>query len=125
VNLFTRFLSQSLPDGDLRQFIAHWDALESLIIHTYKTKQVTAADEAEYGQIRQWFGRNYAHFQSALTPLWQATQIGGAPAQQDPFQRLTSAKKLTAFRDDWAAMQALPAAREALNRLIMQRQEKG
>ena len=121
MNPFTRFLRQwNQGDAELDQLVEHCDALESLIIRVYKAGEATAGDEAQYQAIRRWMRDNYPFWQDALRPLWQQAQVAGRPAVQDPFLRLTAPESASAFAGDWEAMQVLPAAREALNRLLIQ-----
>ncbi|MBE2199098.1 MAG: hypothetical protein IAE79_10840 [Anaerolinea sp.] len=47
MNPFTRFLSQWSADGpaQLSAFIAHWDALEGLVVRVYRRK--VSVDDAQ------------------------------------------------------------------------------
>lgn len=119
MNLFTHYLAQPLRHRALRRFIAGWDTLESLIIHTYKAGQVDPADSVAHGQVRQQLLRAYPRWQGRLAPFWRAALVGGVPCPSDPFERLLAPAALADFVDDWTAMQHLPAAREALNRLVL------
>jgi hypothetical protein len=121
MNLFTGFLSGALGEEDeLLPFIERWDALERLVIRVYKGQSATAADEAEYGQLRRWLLDAYPRFRAELEPLWREAKVAGELAAADPFARLMQAGAAADFAGDWPAMQNLPAAREALNRLILQ-----
>ena len=122
MNPFTRFLRQWLRnDRDLGLLIEHWDALEALIIRVYRQGEATPADEAEYQALRRWMEANYGAWAGPLRPLWQETEVAGAPAEQDPFLRLIAARAAADYVGDWNSLQHLPAAREALNRLILSR----
>jgi len=48
--------------------------------------------------------------------------VDGRPALEDPFLWLLSYEEITEFRQNWRAMQTLPAAREAINRLLIELQ---
>ena len=121
MNPFTRFLRQwNQGDAELDQLVEQCDALESLVIRVYKEGEASAADEAEYRTIRGWMRNNYRFWQDALRPFWQEARVAGRPATEDPFLRLTAPESASAFAGDWEAMQVLPAAREALNRLVIQ-----
>ena len=121
MNPFTRFLRQwTRGDAGLDQLVEHCDALESLVIRVYKAGKATAADETQYQAIRRWMQDNYPAWQAALRPFWQEARVAGRPAREDPFLRLTAPQSASAFVGDWQAMQVLPAAREALNRLVIQ-----
>ncbi|MDX1664717.1 MAG: hypothetical protein R3272_13065 [Candidatus Promineifilaceae bacterium] len=122
MNPFTRFLRQWLgDDDDVDALVGHWDALEALIIRVYKQGEATPADEAEYQALRRWMQANYGTWAGELRPLWQETEVAGAPAEHDPFLRLTTPRAAADYVGDWNAMQHLPAAREALNRLVLSR----
>lgn len=125
MNPFTRFLRQwAQDDAELEQLVEQWDALESLVIRVYKEGEASAADEEAYRAIRRWMRENYHAWQEALRPYWQEAQVGGRPAETDPFLRLTAPESASAFAGDWEAMQMLPAAREALNRVIIEQSNK-
>ncbi|MFW5940310.1 MAG: hypothetical protein ACOC8X_08615 [Chloroflexota bacterium] len=124
MNLFTHFLKQWNRDKDLELLVDHCDALEALIIRVYKQGEASAADEAEYHALRSWLLNNYGQWEKQLQPLWREAKVAGAPAQQDPFRRLIEAESAADFVDDWKAMQNLPAAREALNRLVLRQQNE-
>lgn len=119
MNPFTRFLKQWTKDDKLDELIEHVDALEALIIRVYRQGKATAADEAEYQALRRWMEANYSSWQDRLQPLWEEATVAGEPAQEDPFLRLFRAEHAAAFVDDWKTMQTLPAAREALNKLVI------
>lgn len=119
MNPFTRFLAARLANPSLQAFIREWDELEELVIRVYKTGQATAEDEAAYAWVRARLVEHYATWAPSLQPFWQAARVAGALAHSDPFVRLTTATAATDFVGDWEAMQNLPAAREALNQLVL------
>jgi hypothetical protein len=126
MNPFTRFLSRRLGQGDdLLAFIERWDALERLVIRVYKGRAASAADETEYGELRDWLRSRYAALAPSLLPYWQDALVGGQQPASDPFASLLLAESAQALVGDWQAMQRLPAAREALNRLILARRQPG
>ena len=121
MNPFTRFLRQwTQDDAELNHLVEQCDALESVVIRVYKEGEATAADEAQYQAIRRWMRENYPAWQDALRPYWQQALVAGRSAAEDPFLRLTAPESASAFVGDWQAMQMLPAARVALNRLVIQ-----
>ncbi len=120
MNPFTHFLSLRSPDRRLRAFIGAWDELEALVIRVYKANRVAAEDDVSYRQVRAGLVERKGHWAEWARPHGQASGGGGAPPAQDPFLRLISAESAAAFVGDWEAMQYLPAAREALNRLVLQ-----
>ncbi len=119
MNPFTKSLAAKLGASKLQDFIAHWDALEQLVIRVFRGKAATEADEAEYSQLRTWLQAHYADWQVALQPHWQQAKVAGQLATEDPFAKLFAPAHAADFLDNWPALQALPAAREGLNRLVI------
>ncbi len=123
MNPFTRFLTNRLGHQNIAAFAQRWDIVERLVVMTYKAKGASDADSAAYKEARQWLLKTYPQWQKQLHPYWQGKLIGGKPATEDPFLRLLQPETATGFVDDWVAMQTLPAAREALNELIVALQD--
>ncbi len=120
MNPVTQALAKRLKDEHLRAFIAHWDALEVLVIRVFRAKRAAPEDEAEYRRLRGWLQANYPRWEEALRPHWQQAMMAGAVAREDPFARVMAASRARDFVGNWSAMQALPAAREAINRLLLE-----
>ena len=121
MNPFTRFLAQRSGKKNSRRaaFIAHWDALEQLVIRVYKSDAVTPEDARIFSETWPWLRAHYSTWAAALAPFWPRTVVGGVPAPQDPFLRLINVTGPEAFRNDWEALQYLPAAREAVNQMLL------
>lgn len=90
------------------------------MIRVYRNAAATEADDAEFGELKRWLCEHYAEWQTRLEPHWRSALRGGQPSQDDPFVFLLAPECAAAFCGSWAHMQALPAAREALNRLILE-----
>jgi hypothetical protein len=121
MNPFTRFLMGQRDDRPLNQFVAAWDDLEALVIRVFKGKRATAADATQFARLQADLQEQYPQWRAALAPLWAATLVGGAPPTADPFTDLLATPTAADFVDNWGAMQRLPAAREALNKLVLDR----
>lgn len=121
MNPFTKALSSRLRERRLRDFVARWDAVEALVVRVYRAGVATAQDEAAYARLRAWLTHHYPMWQAALEPNWRVALRGGKPCEADPFAEVLEAPRAAHFVGNWACMQALPAAREALNRLILER----
>lgn len=119
MNPFTKALTARLNEQRLRAFVTRWDALEALIIRVYRAKQASPADVQEHAQLCRWLVEHYGEWRAQLEPRWQRARCGKLPCTSDPFEFLLSATTPEAFIGSWAHMQALPAAREALNSLIL------
>jgi hypothetical protein len=118
MNPFTRFLFGQRSDRRLADFIANWDALEALVIRVFKGKMATAVDQAEFARLQDDLNRQYPQWRAALAPLWAEALVGGVRPSSDPFADLLDVQTAADFVGNWAAMQRLPAAREALNKLV-------
>ncbi len=123
-NPFTQSITGDLPSDALKTFVQRWDALEALVVRVFRAKAATDADEAEFTELRRWLMANYAPWQPALEPLWRQARRGGKLCEDDPFLFLMAPVTASDFAGSWAHMQALPAARESLNRLVLAEQEK-
>lgn len=118
MNPFTKFLNRG-KNSNLNQFIEHWDRVEYLAVAVFKAKGASGEESAEYAQSRKYLLDTYPSFQQALAPLWADTLVGGEIAGEDPFLRVLNAETADGFVGDWVALQNLPAAREALNKLVL------
>lgn len=121
MNPFTRFLKQwSKSEPDLSAFIEQWDTLEALSIRVYKAAGATPADQETYKSIKAFMETTYPKFAAKLEPFWRESEVGGQLNHADPFEFLFQYGGADQFVDNWAALQHLPAAREALNGLLVQ-----
>jgi hypothetical protein len=120
MNPFSKFLRQWSQDDSLAEFVEYWDRLERLVVQVYRQKLTPEAAVGEFEQVWPWLRAHYEPWEGVLRPLWTQTVAGGQPTQQDPFQLLLALPSPEAIGGDWVAMQHLPAAREALNHLILQ-----
>ncbi len=120
--LVKRLAKEFAKNSRLKEWIAHWDAMEALVIRVYKAKGAAPQDEAEYARLRPWLHKSYPRWEEAFSPYWRKAMQAGALATQDPFARLLAAREAGDFAGDWSAMQTLPAAREAINQYLLDRQ---
>jgi len=121
MNPFTKSIASHLRAPALRAFIEHWDRLETLVIRVFRADAALPADDVDYNLVRAWLQQHYTAWQGDLDPLWRQALRGGKPSEDDPFLFLLAPQSATIFIGSRAHMQALPAAREALNRLILAR----
>lgn len=123
MNPVTRALIKQIDDPGLHAFVDAWDALEVLMVEVYNANGADAAQQAEFAGIQQRLAASYPAWQAALEPHWRATTIKGQSLDADPFQALMELEKAEAIAENWVAMQTLPAAREALNNMLVARIE--
>lgn len=124
MNPFTRFLQQWTQDKELNTLVEHCDALEALVIRVYKKGKASGADEAEYQALRRWLQANYTAWEPQLRPFLETTNERAAGKPDDPIRAIIRVEHAADFVGNWSAMQQLPSAREALNRLIMERSDE-
>jgi hypothetical protein len=123
LNPFTDSLLQKIDNPALRDFVRHWDLLEELVIDIYRGLGADSRTEKVYRHLRTWLLTKYPGYRSELRPHWLASKIGRKPPQGDPFMFLLSHTRAAAFIGNWRAMQTLPAAREAINQMLIDRIE--
>jgi len=121
VNPFTQSLARELADPAVDDFIADWDALEALVVRVYRGGAAGPPDVAEWPGLRARLAASYPAWSPVFAPHWPQTRAGGQTVTADPFLRLMSFARAADIVGDWAAMQTLPAAREALNRMLVER----
>ena len=119
MNPFTKYLRQWSSERDFNVFVEQWDRLERIVVDIYRAKMDIAAAEPVYAEVWPWLREHYPHWRDALRPYWQATRAAGEPTYNDPFQLLLDIPAPMAISGDWRAMQHLPAARESINRYLI------
>ena len=124
MNPVTRALLKDLGDGKLDAFAEDWDSLESLVVEVYKQKSVSFEQREEFLRLRERLLERYAPLSEELGLFWPHTKIRGELLTSDPFAGLIQSEAAQDFVDNWEAMRALPAAREALNHMLMARIER-
>lgn len=129
MNPYTRSLLKQIKDPRLDRFVEHWDRLEALVILVYRQGAAASQDRTEHRRLRSWLKKNYPRWQPQLLSrqlfsLRPPTSIGGKLAREDPFEALLVVPDAAGFVQNWAAMQTLPAAREALNQLLISLSEQ-
>jgi len=67
---------------------------------------------------------SYADLAFQLAPFWRKAKIKGEVVIKDPFLSLIDKQSAKEFVENWEAMKTLPAAREALNEMLMARIEE-
>jgi len=119
MNPFSKFLRQWSQSVSLDEFVEYWDRLESVVVGVYRQKMTLEAAREEFEEVWPWLRAHYGAWEGSLRPLWRETSTGDQPAQNDPFRLLLAYTRPEDIEGNWTAMQRLPAAREALNQLIL------
>ncbi|MCZ7571041.1 MAG: hypothetical protein M5U01_21045 [Ardenticatenaceae bacterium] len=128
MNPFTRFLRSLSPrtqTPEIEEFILRWDVVEVVVVSVYKDRLLTPEVRSAYAEARAWLRQHAPHWRAWFAPYWPQTLQGGRPTPADPFEFILSrAGHADDFAEDWEAMQALAAAREALNRYLLALQSR-
>jgi hypothetical protein len=125
MNIVTQELARRTKDRHLQEFVSQWDRLEALVISIYRINVAAAEDEAAYRKLKDWLRKGYPHWQQALRTHWQVTRVAGEIITEDPYLKILAVQDAGSFSGNWEAMQTLPAAREALNSLLLSVIEEG
>jgi hypothetical protein len=120
-NPFSRFLRRNEQDTLISAFVERWDQVERLVIRRYRQEANPQQDQGRWQELRKSLIRTYPDFSSQLEEYWKGAAIAGQPATTDPFLWILAHEQVEAFENNWQALQTLPAAREAINRLLISR----
>lgn len=120
MNPYTKFLSQWSNDQPFAAFVADWDRLEQLVIGVYRGKVDTTVSQTDFDELWPRLRELYSIWEPVLRSHWQATRAAGEPTRTDPFRLLLAIGSPAAIPGDWRTMQHLPAAREAINRYLVE-----
>jgi len=120
MNIVTQHLLQAVNEPDLIAFVEAWDRLESLVIDIYKRGCAEKEDTRAYPGLKREVKQAYRNWKAMLEPHWRGLAAAGRPIEADPFQAILGRSQAQAFVGDWAAMQTLPAARQAINHLLLE-----
>lgn len=121
MNIVTRALLEKSRDPKIKRFVEAWDAVEALVLRVYRAGAAGEDDEREFQALKTKLEQEYPNWQAALDPYWRKATINGVPAGEDPFLKTLSTRRAADFAGDWAAVQQLPPAREAVNQYLLDR----
>ncbi len=124
MNPVTGALIKELKDPAWDAFAKDWDILNDLIIEIFKQKSVSFEQQELFFEVQGRLRQRYPNLAAEIDPFWRAAKVKGEVSVDDPFQTLFAKGSARDFVDNWEAMRTLPAAREALNEMLMARIEK-
>lgn len=120
MNIVTNHLLQAVNNPDLIAFVEAWDRLESLVIDIYRRGYAEKGESRAHPALKRDVERAYGNWGSALEPIWQSLEAAGRPVEADPFRAILGRPRAESFVGDWAAMQILSAARQAINHFLLE-----
>ncbi len=124
MNPVTGALIKELKDPEWSAFAKDWDILNDLIIEIFKQKSLSFEQQELFFEVQERLRQRYPKFAAELEPFWRAAKIKGEVITSDPFQALFGKQSAREFVENWEAMRTLPAAREALNEMLIARIER-
>jgi hypothetical protein len=125
MNPFSKYLRQFADDHEFDAFVAQWDVLEAVVVGVYRDKTSPSAAQSDFDTVWPWLRRAYPHWEPSLRPYWQLTRAAGEMTLVDPFQLLLDLALPEAIVGNWFIMQHLPAARETINRYLVDHGSEG
>jgi hypothetical protein len=122
-NPVTQSLLKQINDPALAAFVEGWDALNDLVIEIYQQKSLTFEQQERFFELQERLGAAYPAYAAELAPHWRTARVKGELVVGDPFLAIIEKRGAKDFIENWDAMRTLPAAREALNMMLMAKVE--
>lgn len=123
MNPVTQALLRDLNDAPLAAFVQDWDTLNDLVIEIYQQKSLTFEQQERFFEAQQRLKTSYPVYAKELEPYWRTARVKGELVVGDPFLAIIEKQSAKDFVENWDAMRTLPAAREALNNMLMAKVE--
>jgi hypothetical protein len=120
LNPVTRRLLERIDDPALADFAQAWDALEACIVRVYRQGACASEDEVLYEELHRRVTRGMGRWEAALESRWREVRIDGQPLPRSPFRTALAVTRARQVIGHWQLMRTLPAAREALNHLLLE-----
>ena len=108
-----------IDERQIMTFAANWEILEELVADVYAKGQVDPKDRDLFGSLKLALKRYYRSLAEELQPFWQQVKVAGRALTKDPFAELLDTPGLTTLITNWEVMEQVPAAREALNLILV------
>ena len=108
-----------LDQKQINAFVANWDMLEELVADVYAKGQVEPTDRDLFGSLKLALERYYHSLAEELQPFWLQVRVAGRVLNRDPFAELLESPGLSTIISNWDVMSKVPAAREALNLMLV------
>jgi hypothetical protein len=118
-NTFEPHDSGDVDRGQVQMFLANWELLEELVSEVYTKGQVDPPDRDLFGSLKLALRRYYIALADELRPFWRQVRVAGRKLKQDPIIELLDVPGLSAFLTNWEVIEKVPAAREALNLMML------
>lgn len=120
MNPVTRRLLDDIDDPALADFALAWDAYEEALIRLFRDPPQSPPEAERFEELRRSLADRLPGWERELEPHWQATFIQGAHPDVSPFETALHVQGAQ-VAGNWTVLRALPAAREALNTLLLER----
>ncbi|MGH2582011.1 MAG: hypothetical protein ACRDFQ_03850 [Anaerolineales bacterium] len=119
MNPVTESLLKDIDDEGLKNFVHQWDQFEQLIIEINRQKSLSFAQQEDFFELQSKLTASYVTWESEMELYWRQTRIKEGNLMEDPFRLLLDSESARDVLGNWEAMKLLPAAREAMNLMLM------
>lgn len=103
----------------IKAFVANWEILEELVTDVYAKGEIDSRDRDLFGSLKLALKRYYQSLAEELQPFWVQVRVAGKVLTTDPIAELLESPGLSAIISNWDAMSKVPAAREAINLMLV------
>ena len=110
---------EGLDRREIKTFAANWDLLEELVSDVYSKGEVDPTDRDLFGSLKLALKRYYQQLGEEFQPYWTQVRVAGRVLTRDPFAELLESPGLSTIISNWDVMSKVPAAREALNLMLV------
>ena len=117
MNPVTRRLLEDIDDPDLADFALAWDAYEECAVGIFRAGAALPDEARRFEALRLAAAQGLDPWEVPLEPHWKTLD---RPPQESPFRTVLAVERPD-VAGNWPMMRALPAAREALNLLLLAR----
>jgi hypothetical protein len=121
MNPVTKSLLKDISDNSLKAFVHQWDRFEQLIIEINRQKSLSFTQQQEFFDLKEKLGASYSPWESEMRIYWRQTRIKEGNLTTDPFRLLLNSDTAHDVLGSWEAIKLLPAAREAMNLMLMEK----
>ena len=121
MNPVTESLLKDIDDNRLKKFVHQWDRFEQLIIEINRQKSLSFTQQEEFFDLQEKLSASYPLWEREIGTYWRQTRIKEGSLTADPFRLLLNSVSAHDVHGNWEAMKLLPAAREAINLMLMEK----
>lgn len=120
MNPVTRSLLDRIADPALAEFALAWDEYEERVVNTFRQGTCPPDEVRRLADLGRLLRQRIGAWEGTLEPHWRSTRLDGEPVASSPFREILAVEPPEAFIGNRRVLRLLPAAREALNHLLLE-----